>query len=74
VSVVLTYDDTGSGLVVRVENDRSTARPDDTGGAAGAAHGLLGMRERASLLGGTLTAGPTSAGGYAVVAHLPLDG
>jgi signal transduction histidine kinase len=74
VSVVLTYDDPGSGLVVRVENDRSTARPDDTGDAAGAAHGLLGMRERASLLGGTLTAGPTSAGGYAVVAHLPLDG
>lgn len=73
VSVVLTYDDAHPGLVVRVENDRSTGRPNDADGAA-EAHGLLGMRERASLLGGTLTAGPTASGGYAVEAHLPLDG
>jgi signal transduction histidine kinase len=74
IRVVLTYDDPDPGLVVRVENDRSTVRPDDTGGAAGPAHGLLGMRERASLLGGSLTAGPTAAGGYAVEVHLPPEG
>ncbi|ANP71841.1 sensor histidine kinase [Cryobacterium arcticum] len=34
--------------------------------------GLLGMRERAELLGGTLRAGPTAAGGFLVEARLPL--
>jgi signal transduction histidine kinase len=41
-----------------------TARVDEGGG-------LLGMRERALLVGGTLEAGPTGAG-FAVTAHLPL--
>jgi hypothetical protein len=36
-------------------------------------HGILGMRERAAMLGGTLTAGPTPDGGYLVEAVLPLD-
>jgi signal transduction histidine kinase len=35
-------------------------------------HGLAGMRERASLYGGTVTAGNVPAGGYSVTAHLPL--
>jgi signal transduction histidine kinase len=34
--------------------------------------GVLGMRERAAMLGGDLTAGPTADGGYAVAAVLPL--
>ena len=34
--------------------------------------GLLGMRERAELLGGTLEAGPADGGGFRVVAELPL--
>ncbi|HEX8927663.1 MAG TPA: sensor histidine kinase, partial [Actinomycetota bacterium] len=36
-------------------------------------HGILGMRERAAMLGGTLAAGPTPDGGYLVEAVLPLD-
>ncbi|HUJ06264.1 MAG TPA: hypothetical protein VLX31_09180, partial [Streptosporangiaceae bacterium] len=34
--------------------------------------GITGMTERAQALGGTLVAGPTSAGGYRVLAELPL--
>lgn len=37
-------------------------------------HGLVGMRERARMLGGTLTAEPAEDGGFAVLAVLPLDG
>ncbi|WP_328747214.1 histidine kinase [Streptomyces sp. NBC_00285] len=36
----------------------------------GAHHGLIGLRQRAELLGGTITAGPTSDGGYEL--HLEL--
>jgi signal transduction histidine kinase len=35
-------------------------------------HGLTGMRERVALLGGSLSAGPTSAGGVVVSVVLPL--
>jgi signal transduction histidine kinase len=34
-------------------------------------HGLAGMRERVSLLGGTFSAGPASGGGFEVAAELP---
>ncbi|WP_037892797.1 sensor histidine kinase [Streptomyces xanthophaeus] len=39
----------------------------------GAGHGLLGMRERAGMLGGELSAGPCPDGGYEVTAVLPMD-
>jgi Putative sensor len=35
-------------------------------------HGLVGMRERVLVLGGTLRAGPMEGGGFEVVAELPL--
>ena len=39
----------------------------------GAGHGIVGMRERASLCGGELTAGPLlPEGGFQVTATLPL--
>nr|WP_307804864.1 sensor histidine kinase [Streptomyces sp. VRA16 Mangrove soil] len=44
-----------------------SARPDKNGG-----HGLLGMRERVTALGGTLTAGPRYGGGFRVHAILPV--
>ncbi|MGW4898643.1 ATP-binding protein, partial [Kitasatospora sp. NPDC004240] len=38
----------------------------------GAGHGLVGMRERAAMLGGELLAGPAPDGGYEVAAELPV--
>ncbi|GAA1260014.1 histidine kinase [Kitasatospora nipponensis] len=37
----------------------------------GGGHGLVGLRERAQLLGGSMTAGPTADHGFAVHAELP---
>ncbi|OII62804.1 two-component sensor histidine kinase [Streptomyces sp. CC53] len=42
------------------------------GPAAPGGHGLLGMRERATALGGALTTGPRFGGGFRVQAILPL--
>ncbi|HYK67764.1 MAG TPA: sensor histidine kinase [Streptosporangiaceae bacterium] len=35
-------------------------------------HGLLGMRERAAMIGGSLHTGPAPGGGYVVIADLPV--
>ncbi|MGC4814490.1 sensor histidine kinase [Micromonospora sp. DT228] len=59
-----------SGLGVRVENSPADVRPTADGGSG---HGLTGMRERATSLGGTFSAGPLPDGGYAVAAELPYD-
>jgi signal transduction histidine kinase len=58
-------------LRLRVHNDQPPGggeRPPP----APPGHGIVGMRERAAMLGGTLAAGPTSDGGYLVEATLPL--
>ncbi len=58
-----------AALHLRVEDDgplRTEPRP-------GSGHGIAGMRERATSLGGTMTAG-RRADGYLVEAVLPLQG
>jgi signal transduction histidine kinase len=40
--------------------------------AMAAGHGLTGMRERAAVYGGAVSAGPDPAGGWHLHAHLPL--
>ena len=42
------------------------------GTAAGTGYGITGMRERAALLGGDLSAGPRPGGGFRVTARLPV--
>jgi signal transduction histidine kinase len=66
VRVELTYFP--RGLQLRVINSRPT-RPAPP--SPGAGHGLLGMRERAVMLGGTLFTTETSCGGFAVACFLP---
>jgi signal transduction histidine kinase len=48
----------------------------DTGGrrtpARSGGHGMVGMRERATLYGGTFDAGPVPGGGWRVRARIPL--
>ena len=45
-----------------------------SGGGSSSGHGLIGMRERVSLVGGTLALGPALGGGFRVEARLPLAG
>ncbi|PSL53572.1 signal transduction histidine kinase [Saccharothrix carnea] len=58
-------------LVVKVTDNGRAARvvpsPDHQ------AHGIRGMRERAELYGGVLTAGQTAGGGFGVVLRLPMS-
>lgn len=57
-------------LVVEVfDNGRGPAP-----GGYGVGHGLVGMRERVSLYGGTLRIGPRAGGGFRVYARIPIDG
>ncbi|MRH90127.1 sensor histidine kinase [Nocardia sp. SYP-A9097] len=67
---------------VRICRGETDVRLDivDSGGAPapgnrieGSGLGLVGMRERVAVLGGTLTTGRTGTGGWAVHASIPLD-
>jgi signal transduction histidine kinase len=69
VHVVVTGDDDSVQLTVWDDGD---ARPADAGSSSG--FGLLGMAERARLLGGAFEAGPNRAGGWTVHAELPKSG
>src|SRR3954469_16931812 len=67
VTVAVTGD--ADHVRLTIDDDGSAA-----GGRAPAAYGLGGMRERASLLGGTFSAGPAAERGWRVEAVLPLTG
>ncbi|MCZ9346980.1 sensor histidine kinase [Streptomyces sp. TRM76130] len=66
--VTLAYDP--RGLRVTVVN---TGPAREAPLSPGVGHGLLGMRERAVMLGGRLTAGPWTGRGYKVDAYLPVS-
>ena len=67
VEVELEYQP--EALRLRVRDHGPGAASEDPDG-----HGLLGMRERAIMVGGTLTAGPAEGGGFVVDAVLPIAG
>jgi signal transduction histidine kinase len=64
-SVGLRYDDEVVRVVIS-DDGRGAETPQ-------AGHGLIGMRERAALLGGRLDAGPGRHGGFEVTATLPYE-
>ncbi|MCK8438125.1 sensor histidine kinase [Streptomyces sp. D2-8] len=66
ITVRLTYEP--DGLEVEIVNGRPTGPPPPS---TGAGHGLLGMRERVAMLGGTMTAHPWHWDGFKVTAFLP---
>ncbi len=71
--VLVSYRD--NELIVDITDDglpvRNPGAPGPPMEACG--HGLTGMRERATALGGRLDAGPRPQGGYRVTARLPMD-
>jgi signal transduction histidine kinase len=66
---------TDSDLVIRVTDDGGTPtalHPASPSALAGGGHGIIGMRERVHLCGGSFSAMPRPEGGFCVMAALPL--
>ena len=68
VTVRVTYDDAD----MHVEIDDDGKAPSGGGSAIGTGSGITGMRERATALGGNLSAGFRRGGGFRVSARLPV--
>lgn len=63
----------GDHVTVDVRNERSSTPPvTPAAGPTGGGHGLVGMRERAAMVGGTVRTAPGDDGGFVVRAVLPL--
>ncbi|MFR9795217.1 sensor histidine kinase [Streptomyces sp. MS06] len=71
-SVRLVYFDDGLGLLVEDDGKGAPHELCEEGGTDGRGHGLIGMRERVGMVGGTLDAGPRPGGGFRISALLPL--
>ncbi|MFF3346614.1 sensor histidine kinase [Streptomyces sp. NPDC002779] len=75
--VRLGHDQCGPGISIEVLDDGQGAALQSVSGTARTTgmggHGIVGMRERALLLGGTLDAGPRPGGGFRLTAHLPVQ-
>ena len=67
------------GLRLRIDDDVAEVTVTDDGGGSpghplqGAGQGLIGMRQRTELYGGSLSTGPTDDGGYRVTATFPRE-
>jgi signal transduction histidine kinase len=68
----LTVEVNDDGPTQRDQAQRDQAPRDQAEPASGTGNGIIGMTERAQALGGSLQAGPGPAGGFRVLATLPL--
>ena len=70
-TVALELDWSTDSVQLSVTNERPTRQgvPDHEG----TGHGLIGMRERAAIANGSISAGPTPEGGYRVTAAFPTS-
>jgi len=62
-----------TGVRIAVSNE-GQAKAAGTAAALAGRHGIVGMRERAAVFGGTLDAAPVAGGGFQVSAFLPVHG
>jgi signal transduction histidine kinase len=62
----------GGDLLIDVLDD-GRGQPPANGAPMRQGRGLIGMRERVTLFGGDLVAGPRSEGGFAVHARIPIE-
>jgi signal transduction histidine kinase len=70
--LTIRVSDDGPGPARERQDQRG--RVEDGGdGAPSPGHGLVGMRERAAMLGGRISAGPRPEGGFVVDAELPCE-
>ncbi|GAA3660360.1 signal transduction histidine kinase [Lentzea atacamensis] len=68
-TVLIDADDTAGDVLVEVRNTPPSG--DEGSSLPSGGHGLVGLRERAALLGGQFSAGPTEDGGFLVTASFP---
>ncbi len=73
-SCVVSVSYTDADVVIRVTDDGGlpVTLPSVSVASTGSGHGLIGMRERVHLCGGSFRAGPLPDGGFQVMAALPL--
>ncbi|MFE9428707.1 sensor histidine kinase [Kitasatospora sp. NPDC006697] len=71
-SVTVEVSDDGAGRAAPPPHGEAGGRERAVPGRRGG-YGLIGMRERVALHGGTLTAGPVADGGFRVAASLPYE-
>ncbi|WP_093171789.1 sensor histidine kinase [Sinosporangium album] len=70
--VTITVDSRGDAHIEVADDGAGNAAASDRAELRGG-HGLVGMRERVMVYGGTLAAGPRPGGGFAVSARLPPE-